>query len=116
MKKAAPRRVGRGAFADRTGKAADFPKAWARHSDAKGQRLHTGSRGVQTMDPRSIIAWAKSPQPSAGVMASAAARMLGFAAGNGASIAKSRATTRSTLPSTTTARRSKAMAAMAAAV
>ena len=40
----------------------------------------------------------------------------GFAAGSGASTARSRAITRSTLPSTTTAGRSKAIAAIAAAV
>jgi hypothetical protein len=71
---------------------------------------------VQTVAPRSIIAWAWSPGRTAGVSVAASARSRGFAAGSGVATQKSRATTRSTLPSTTTAGRSNAIAATAAAV
>ena len=66
--------------------------------------------------PRSIIAWVKSPGLTSGTSISAKRRMSGFAAGSGASTANSRAITRSMLPSIATARLSKAIAAIAAAV
>jgi hypothetical protein len=56
-------------------------------------------RAVQIVAPRSIIACAKSPARSAGVIASAAARIALRAAGSGSSISHNRATTRSTLAS-----------------
>ena len=62
------------------------------------------------------MACAKSPGRSAGTMASTAWRIAVLAAGSGVAMAWSRATTRSTLPSTTAAGRSKAIAAIAAAV
>ncbi len=66
--------------------------------------------------PKSIIASAKSPARSSGVMASARSRNRALFSLIGATMPFSRAITRSTFVSTTTARRSKAMAAIAAAV
>jgi len=71
---------------------------------------------VQSVAPRSIIACAKSPARRSGVSVAASRFSSGLAAGSGVSMANSRATTRSILPSTGLALRSKAMAAMAAAV
>jgi len=71
---------------------------------------------VQIVAPRSIIAWAKSPARASGVIRPAAAWIAALPPGSGAPIANSRATTRSTLASTTTARRPKAIAATEAAV
>ena len=116
IQKAQPRRNGFGFFGAFTGKRAGSPVERALHAFASGHSRHLGSRAVQTEDPRSIIACAKSPARRAGVMASAAMRMGLRAAGIGVSIANSRATTRSTLASTTTARWAKAIAATAAAV
>ena len=73
-------------------------------------------RGVQIVAPKSIIAWAKSPARVSGVSASASALISVLAVGSGVARAKSRATTRSILPSTGVARLPKAMAATAAAV
>ena len=78
--------------------------------------MQDGRRGVQIVAPRSIIACAKSPGRVAGTSLSTIARICGLASGSGVSIASSRETTRSTLPSTTAAGRSKAIAAIAAAV
>ena len=75
-----------------------------------------GFFGVQIVAPRSIIACVKSPARRCGTSVSARARISAFAAGNSASIANSRAITRSMLPSIATARRSNAIAAIAAAV
>ena len=111
-----PWRCGLAALRGLTGKASGVPSAWPRHAGRSGQSRHLGLRGVQIAVPRSIIAWAKSPASASGVIASAAARIAALPAGNGSAIANSRATTRSTLASTTTARRPKAIAATAAAV
>ena len=78
--------------------------------------MQFGRRGVQIVAPRSIIACAKSPGRSAGVISAVRSRISALAAGRGVSMANSRATTRSTLPSTTASGRSKAIAAIAAAV
>ena len=58
----------------------------------------------------------RMPARSAGVRVSASALISAFASGSGVVTAKSRATTRSILPSTAVARFPKAIAAMAAAV
>ena len=68
------------------------------------------------MAPKSIIAWAKPPGRSSGVSVSANALMSVLAAGNGVVTAKSRATTRSILPSTGVARLPKAMTRMPAEI
>ena len=81
-----------------------------------GELSYHNRFGEQIVAPRSIIAWVKSPGRRDGTSVSARARISDFAAGNSASIAKSRAITRSMLPSTATARRPNAMAAIAAAV
>ncbi len=78
--------------------------------------MQDGLRGVQIVAPRSIMACAKSPGRAAGTSCSTIAWICGLAAGSGVSIASNRAITRSTLPSTTAAGRSKAIAAIAAAV
>ena len=74
--------------------------ARAAQSSRHGHSTQRGRRGVQIVAPRSIIAWAKSPARCAGTSAAASARRRGLAAGSGSRTAKSRATTRSTLPST----------------
>ena len=71
---------------------------------------------MQIVAPRSIIAWAKSPARFSGVSVAARRRISGLLPGSGWVTAKSRVTTRSILPSTAVALRSKAMAAIAAAV
>ena len=76
----------------------------------------SGDLGRQTVAPRSIKACAQSPGRSSVTNSPANRRNSGRAAGTGASTANSRAMTRSTLPSTTLAARSNAMAATAAAV
>ena len=78
--------------------------------------MQDGRRGVQIVAPRSIIACAKSPGRDCGTSRSTTSWIAGFASGSGVSIARSRVITRSTLPSTTAAGRSKAIAAIAAAV
>ena len=75
-----------------------------------------GAFGRQTPAPKSIRPCAKSPERFSGQIASALSLISAFAFGSGVSIAKSRETTRSILPSTTTARRPNAIAATAAAV
>ena len=71
---------------------------------------------MQTIAPRSISACAQSPGRSSATRRAARRFSSGLAAGSGVSTANSRAITRSTLPSTTLAGRSKAIAAIAAAV
>ena len=55
---------------------------------------------MQTVAPRSISAWAKSPLRVSGVKVCARRLISGLTAGSGVSSANSRDTTRSTLPST----------------
>ena len=74
-------------------------------------RLGRADRGAEVHQRLRPVARA-----AAGVSAAARPRARGFAAGSGSSTAKSRAITRSTLPSTTLVGRSKAIAATAAAV
>ena len=75
-----------------------------------GPRLATHTRPEKIVWPRRMQE--DDPfQPATLIMA-----CEGFAAGRGVSIASMRETTRSTLPSTTAACRSKAIAAIAAAV
>jgi hypothetical protein len=93
------------------GKASGVPSANARQSPASGQEWHSGALGRQIDEPRSIIAWAKSPARPAGTIAAAAARMAALPAS-----ASTLATTRSTLVSTGAVSWPKAMAAIAAAV
>ena len=81
-----------------------------------GQSAQAGFFGVQIVAPRSIIACAKSPARASGTSVCASAADLRLGGRQSRSIANSRATTRSTLPSTATARRSNAIAAIAAAV
>ncbi len=83
---------------------------------ATGRPPQRGRREVHTVAPRSIIAWAKSPARRSGVSIRARSSINGRAAGNGVSMASSRATTRTTLPSTGVALRAKAIAVIAAAV
>ena len=84
-------------------------------------RAAARARGVHTSPPSSISACAYSPGSAVGdspatANRAAAARISGRAFGNGVSMPKSRAITRSTLPSTTVAAWPWAMAEMAAAV
>ncbi|MNL47317.1 hypothetical protein D3C87_1700990 [compost metagenome] len=88
----------------------------ARQCGRNGQSAQAGRFGVQIVAPRSIIACAKSPGRSGGVSSATFAFMAGFEPGRGASIAKRREMTRSTLPSITAACRLNAMAATAADV
>ena len=85
-------------------------------SSRSGQSMQRGRRGVQMVAPRSIIACAKSPGRSFGTSLSSQARISVLASGSGVRMANRRAITRSTLPSTTAAGLSKAIAAIAAAV
>jgi hypothetical protein len=71
---------------------------------------------VQIDAPRSIIACAKSPGAADGTSDAAREPISALASGRGVVTQKSRATTRSILPSTGAALVPKAMAAMAAAV
>ena len=89
------------------------------------RRAGARSRGrCRRPAPAACRSWPRDPSPPAHSRPAAppasaappAPRSSGFAAGSGVSTAKSRAITRSTLPSTTTAGRSKAIAAIAAAV
>ena len=70
---------------------------------------------MQSVEPRSMSACAKSPERVAGQIEAARRRIVGLAAGSGSSSANRRATTRSTLASIATAWAPKAMAAIAAA-
>ena len=90
------------------------------HAAVHGQSAQAGLAGVHTVAPRSNNAWAKSEgraraagsRPSC----SASPRSDGLVCGNASVTANSRATTRSTLPSTGTIGASKAIAPTAAAV
>src|SRR3546814_13519648 len=68
VQKAVPRRSGRVRLAGFTGNASAVPAAWARQWTDNGQPRQRGARGAQTVAPRSIIAWAKSPGRTAGVI------------------------------------------------
>ena len=81
-----------------------------------GQIAQAGFFGVQMVAPRSIIACAKSPARLTGVFTAVRSRIEARAWGRGVPISYSRETTRSTLPSTTTADCPNAIAATAAAV
>ena len=103
--RAPPQRRRRGAaglhgFGSLRGKDSGSPRARAAQAAIHGHSTQAGFLGVQMVAPRSIIACAKSPGARAGVSASARRRISGLARGSGSSIANSRATTRSTLPST----------------
>ena len=111
-----PCRSGLGALGARRGRASAIPVRCPAQRARQGQSAQAGRRGVQIVAPRSITAWAWSPGRRSGVRAAAWARSAGRAAGSGVCTAWRRAITRSTLPSTTTAGRPKAMAATAAAV
>ena len=93
-----------------------MPCAWAAQSPAIGHMRHDGRFGVQTVAPRSISAWAQSPDRAPHAKVCARRLSCAFAAGNGCLTANSRAITRSMLPSTGMVEAPKAMAAMAAAV
>ena len=68
--------------------AIDVPLPGARGAiRAAADRITPAERAVHTVAPRSIIACAKSPARSAGVIRSAAARIAGRAPGSGSSIA-----------------------------
>ena len=77
-------------------------------ADAAGRRARGADGGAEVHHRLGVVAGPRRP----GVSRAASARRRGLAAGSGSSTAKSRAITRSTLPSTTTAGRSKAMAAI----
>ena len=115
-----PWRSPRTGFGALTGRLSCTPAAWAAQCPRQGQRAQAGRRGVQIVAPRSNSAWAKSPgrARAAGCSMKARARLArrDRAAGSGSRMSKSRAATRSTLPSTGTVGRSKAMAATAAEV
>ena len=111
-----PRRCGRSAFLAFIGNRAGSPVTKPRHSLATGQVPHDGDFGRHTVAPKSISACAQSPGRSSVTNSPANRLSSGLAAGTGVSTANRRAMTRSTLPSTTLAARSKAMEATAAAV
>ena len=69
IQRAMPWRSGRSRLAERGGKASGSPLAKAAQSASSGQAGQSGARGRQIVAPRSIIAWAKSPAPSCGVIA-----------------------------------------------
>ena len=100
--KAAPRRSWPFAFL-RFRKRLLQPRGPGQAGAIQGQSAQAGRFGVQMVAPRSISACAKSPGRSAGTSASVSAPDRGLRLGSGSSIAKSRATTRSTLPSTAAA-------------
>ena len=87
-----------------------------RQSSAAGQMAQIGARACRPSRPGPSAPAPSRQAARAGTKEPASARSSGFAAGSGVSTAKSRATTRSTLPSTTLVGRSKAIAAIAAAV
>ena len=113
---ATPWRVGRAIFGNFFGKDSWIPAARARQCAFHGQALQFGRRGLHTVAPRSISAWAKSPARWRGVRRCATSAISGLAAGNGVSIRWSRDITRSMFPSTGVAGWSNAIAAIAAAV
>ena len=111
--------MGRGFFfAARTGSALGSPIALAAQHARSGQAAQSGAAGRQTVAPRSISAWLKSPGRSGGISSSALRAISARPAALSASPAKpvSREMTRVTLPSTAAARSPKAMDAMAPAV
>ena len=71
-----------------------------RNASVHGHSTQAGFFGVQIVAPRSIMACAKSPARRCGVSVAASARISGLAPGSSSSTAKSRAITRSILPST----------------
>ena len=75
-----------------------------------------GALGVQMVAPRSIRAWAQSPDRASRAKVCARRLISLLAAGSGFLTANSRAITRSMLPSTGTTGAPKAIAAIAAAV
>ena len=81
-----------------------------------GRPAQSGFRGRQIVAPMSISAWAKSPARRGGASARAAAAIALRCSAIGASSAVRRARMRAMLPSTGAAWRSKAIAAIAAAV
>ncbi len=99
-RKSTPRRTGRSVFSSRRGSASARPSAKPLHQLRTGHNPQAGRRGVQSVAPRSIIACAKSPGLCFGVRLFAKALISAFASGKGVVTAKSRATTRSILPST----------------
>lgn len=111
-----PQRVGLAAAGAIRGKASATPATRAAQPVRQGQEGQSGRRGVHTVAPRSISAWAKSPGRPGAARAAASRVIPPRAAGSGVSMACSRASTRTTLPSTGTAGRSNAIAAIAAAV
>jgi hypothetical protein len=100
-----------------SGSRSGAPPASPAQNRLTGHRSHRGDFGRQITAPRSMVAWAQSPGRTSEAMTPARRRNSGLASGSGVSTANRRETTRSTLPSTTTAAGwSKAMAATAAAV
>ena len=104
--KCTPCRSGRAGFAALRGSSPAMPARRPAQCAIQGHSTQPGAAGVQTVAPRSNSAWAKS---AGRAIASGSApscparrRSIGLAAGNGSSTANSRATTRSTLPSTGT--------------
>ena len=96
------------------------PERLASHARATGHEGHEGSRGVHTVAPSSMSAWFQSPG-GAGTSATRRSAMAHTRALPGpdftsSRIAKSRARTRATLPSTRASRFPKAMLATAPAV
>ena len=85
-------------------------------SSFSGHSEQAGFFGVQIDAPRSISACALSPARLSASSVAANSLISGFACGSASSTANSRYTTRSLLPSSGMARRSKAIAAIAAAV
>jgi hypothetical protein len=105
------------------GKVSCVESARAAQSPVSGHSTQAGFFGVQIDAPRSIRACAlspardaASPAPEHPISVAANFWMRGLAFGGGSSTANSRDTTRSILPSTGMVRRSKAIAAIAAAV
>jgi hypothetical protein len=93
--------------------------ASARQSPASGQAPHTGDVGVHTVAPSSIRPWLRSPGRacvSTSARASAQCALTALAALGSPASARSRERTRTTLPSTSGARRPKAMDETAPAV
>ena len=97
--KAAARRTGRGLFAALTGRVSAKPALRAAQSSVSGQTMQAGLAAVQTVAPRSIRLWAKSPDRSSGTSFRHNDLSFAFAAGSGSVTAKSLAITRSALAS-----------------
>jgi hypothetical protein len=106
-----------GLFRGLGGQIAAMPWPAPRRAAISGQMPQAGDFGVQIVAPRSISACAWQPGRTSGVRRAASAFSSGLDLGSGVvSTAKRRDITRSILPSSTGAGRSKAMEAMAAAV